>query len=1197
MDNVSIVAVTQNAVVDPSFELPAQTGGSSAFTYDPTGTAWTFAGNSGIQANGSSWGAANAPDGTQTAFLEGNSSGGGSISQSVTFDAGTYAIQFAAAQQPGGGTQPLAISVDGTQVGDIITPTSTSFAQYTTAHFTVSAGVHTISFSTTDNNDGDRTTFLDDVVLKAIGTVPPTLAISGAAITNEGAAYPLNLSATETDGATITGWTINWGDGTTPQPISGNPESINHTYASGAPNTYTITATATDQDGTYSANSQIVAVAQDPFSDPGFELPAQTAGGATYNPTGSAWTFAGNSGIQANGSGWGAAVAPEGTQTAFLQASSGTGGSISQSVTLAAGTYAVQFDAAQRGGAAQSLAIGVDGTQAGPVITPTSSSFAQYTTASFTVTTGVHTITFSTASNNGDRTAFLDDVSIVAVTQNAFVDPSFELPAQTGGSSAFTYDPTGTAWTFAGNSGIQANGSSWGAANAPDGTQTAFLEGNSSGGGSISQSVTFDAGTYAIQFAAAQQPGGGTQPLAISVDGTQVGDIITPASTSFAQYTTAHFTVSAGVHTITFSTTDNNNGDQSSFLDNVVLKAIGTVPPTLAISGAATTNEGAAYALNLSATETDGATITGWTINWGDGTTPQPISGNPESINHTYTSGAPNTYTITATATDQDGTYAANSQIVAVAQDPFSDPGFELPAQTSGGATYNPTGTAWTFVGNSGIQANGSGWGAAVAPEGTQTAFLQASSGTGGSISQSVTLAAGTYAIQFEAAQRGGEVQPLAVSVDGTQVGDVITPTSSSFAQYTTANFIVSAGVHTITFSTTDNNDGDRTSFLDDVALTAVAIVPPTLSISGAATANQGLSYPLSLSATETDGDTISGWTINWGDGTTPQAVSGNPSSVNHVYDHGTNAGSNNYTITATATDLNGTYSANSQSVTVNSVAPTLSISGAASANQGLSYPLSLSATETDGDTVTGWTVNWGDGTTPQAVSGNPSSVNHVYDHGTNAGSNNYTITATATDQDGTYAANSQGVTVTSVAPTLSISGAATANPGASYPLSLSSTETDGDTITGWTINWGDGTTPQAVSGNPSSVNHVYGQGTNAGLNTYTITATATDQDGTYSANSQGVALAQTSFFDPGFESPAQTDSAYTYDPSGTAWTFTGYSGIQANGSAWGAANAPEGTQTAFLQAYSSEGGSISQSVALQRRHLRHSIRSGPAWR
>ena len=42
-------------------------------------------------------------------------------------------------------------------------------------------------------------------------------------------------------------------------------------------------------------------------------------------------------------------------------------------------------------------------------------------------------------------------------------------------------------------------------------------------------------------------------------------------------------------------------------------------------------------------------------------------------------------------------------------------------------------------------------------------------------------------------------------------------------------------------------------------------------------------------------------------------------------------------------------------------------------------------------------------------------------------GRHNYTISATATDEDGTYAAgNTVAVTVNNVAPTLAISGAAT---------------------------------------------------------------------------------------------------------------------------------------------------------------------------
>ncbi len=69
------------------------------------------------------------------------------------------------------------------------------------------------------------------------------------------------------------------------------------------------------------------------------------------------------------------------------------------------------------------------------------------------------------------------------------------------------------------------------------------------------------------------------------------------------------------------------------------------------------------------------------------------------------------------------------------------------------------------------IQGNGSVWGAAAAPDGNQTAFIQ---GTG-SISQTLTLNAGGYMLSFQAARRNccvaPFVQPIQVSVDGVAVG------------------------------------------------------------------------------------------------------------------------------------------------------------------------------------------------------------------------------------------------------------------------------------------------------------------------------------------------------------------------------------------------------------------------------------------
>ena len=48
---------------------------------------------------------------------------------------------------------------------------------------------------------------------------------------------------------------------------------------------------------------------------------------------------------------------------------------------------------------------------------------------------------------------------------------------------------------------------------------------------------------------------------------------------------------------------------------------------------------------------------------------------------------------------------------------------------------------------------------------------------------------------------------------------------------------------------------------------------------------------------------------------------------------------------------------------------------------------------------------------------------------------------------------------------------------GSIYTLNLSSTDPGADTISQWTINWGDGT-DQVVTGNPSSVTHTYADGT-----------------------------------------------------------------------------------------------------------------------
>ena len=105
-----------------------------------------------------------------------------------------------------------------------------------------------------------------------------------------------------------------------------------------------------------------------------------------------------------------------------------------------------------------------------------------------------------------------------------------------------------------------------------------------------------------------------------------------------------------------------------------------------------------------------------------------------------------------------------------------------------------------------------------------------------------------------------------------------------------------------------------------------------------------------------------------------------------------------------------------------------------------------------------------------EVVNGDPSSATHTY-----ADNGNYTISATATDEDGTHSAgNTVNVAVQNVVPTLTISGAAVADEGSLYTLNLSSSDPGADTISKWTINWGDGSGEEVVNGNPASARHTY---------------------------------------------------------------------------------------------------------------------------
>jgi hypothetical protein len=109
-----------------------------------------------------------------------------------------------------------------------------------------------------------------------VANTPPTLVISGPGNIFDGVTYTLDLLATDPGADTISGWTITWGDGVV-QPIVGNPSSVQHQFQPGTTST-TISATASDEDGTYSSNSLIVGGSEPIVANPIADVTANEDG-------------------------------------------------------------------------------------------------------------------------------------------------------------------------------------------------------------------------------------------------------------------------------------------------------------------------------------------------------------------------------------------------------------------------------------------------------------------------------------------------------------------------------------------------------------------------------------------------------------------------------------------------------------------------------------------------------------------------------------------------------------------------------------------------------------------------------------------------------------------------------------------------------------------------------------------------------
>jgi hypothetical protein len=191
--------------------------------------------------------------------------------------------------------------------------------------------------------------------------------------------------------------------------------------------------------------------------------------------------------------------------------------------------------------------------------------------------------------------------------------------------------------------------------------------------------------------------------------------------------------------------------------------------------------------------------------------------------------------------------------------------------------------------------------------------------------------------------------------------------------------------------------------------------------------------------------------------------------------------------VTITAADANDATEISFELVVLN-VAPTPSISGASTGQEGTPVSLTGSATDPAGsnDTISlEWSVTK-DGNA--FASGTGADIDFTPDD-----DGTYVATLTASDEDGGSDSTIHSVEVANVAPTIVLSGGPSVEEGSTYVLTLGAvTDPGDDTVSKFIVHWGDGDTDSYASA--GDVTHTYDDGDD----TPTITVDLVDEDGTH---------------------------------------------------------------------------------------------------
>lgn len=247
--------------------------------------------------------------------------------------------------------------------------------------------------------------------------------------------------------------------------------------------------------------------------------------------------------------------------------------------------------------------------------------------------------------------------------------------------------------------------------------------------------------------------------------------------------------------------------------------------------------------------------------------------------------------------------------------------------------------------------------------------------------------------IVLTASDLDGDV--LTFNIASSPVNGILSGTSPNLIYTPHENFY---GSDSFTFKV---NDGLADSNIATVSIFVNSVNDaPVIQIESDSTINEGETFTGTGSFNDVDSSV---WTVfaDYGDGTSPETINFNPDKIfTLIHTYGDNG---IYTITATVTDNEGASKTDTLKVTVNNIAPSVSIITAPIDPVSIGTEITVNASFTDPGILDTHTAiwNWGDGTTSEGIVNEMNGTGTVEDTHIYATPGVYTITLNVIDKDG----------------------------------------------------------------------------------------------------------------------------------------------------------------------------------------------------